>query len=298
MTMQPNNRQYFRNFTFIILFILTWIVSLSALASVPILNKHITDQTNTLSAEQIEQINRKLIELEKRKGAQFVVLIVPTTKPQDIESYSLAVAEANNIGREGVDDGLLLLVAKDDHRDRIEVGYGLEHIITDANASRILRLYIEPQFKQEDFYNGIQFGVDELIKLIDGENLPRPESNYHSDLAGKLLMLAIGFIPLFIILKGIMSFLSPKSVKICIAVSSATITVLIFLMGGLLTALLGGVFTFLFLKPGSPSRSHHIHRDRFDDNNYGGNEYSDGDSNSGFNGGGGDFGGGGSSGKW
>ncbi|WP_327786490.1 TPM domain-containing protein [Vibrio anguillarum] len=96
------------------------------------LKRHITDQTSTLTTEQIEQLDQQLVELEKRKGAQFVVLIIATTASQDIESYSLAVAETNKIGRKNTDDGILLLVAKDDRRYRVEVGYGLEGAVPDV----------------------------------------------------------------------------------------------------------------------------------------------------------------------
>ena len=97
-----------------------------------------TDLTGTLSADQVSQLDTRLADLEKRKGAQVVVLMVPTTQPDDLEGYSLKVAEANKTGRKGPDDGVLLLLAKDDRRVRIETGYGLEGALPDAIASRIL----------------------------------------------------------------------------------------------------------------------------------------------------------------
>jgi len=144
-------------------------------ADVPQLTRHVTDLTGTLTAQQVDALDAKLVALEQRKGAQLVVLMVPTTGDQDIESYSLAVAEANKIGRKGTDDGILLLVAKNDRHDRIEVGYGLEGAVPDAATARIRRDYIESRFKQGDFYGGLDAGVDALIKLIDGEPLPAPE---------------------------------------------------------------------------------------------------------------------------
>lgn len=108
------------------------------------------------------------------------MLIIATTVPQDIESYSLAVAETNKIGRKNTDDGILLLVAKDDRRYRVEVGYGLEGAVPDVAAARIQREYIGPHFKRGDFFGGISAGVQRLTQLIDGEALTLPTSSYKS----------------------------------------------------------------------------------------------------------------------
>jgi uncharacterized protein len=145
-------------------------------AGIPTLSRHATDLTGTLSAQQLDQLDAQLVALEKRKGAQLVVLMVDSTGEQDIESYSLAVAEANKVGRKGPDDGVLLLIAKNDRRVRIEVGYGLEGAIPDAAAARIIREYIAPKFRANDYYGGIHDALDALIKLIDGEQLPAPLS--------------------------------------------------------------------------------------------------------------------------
>jgi len=143
-------------------------------AAVPQLARHVTDLTGTLNAQQIEQLDSQLVSLEKTKGAQLVVLMVGTTEPQDIESYSLAVAEANKIGRKGTDDGVLLLVAKNDRHVRIEVGYGLEGAIPDAATARIIREYIAPKFRSNDYFGGISDAVGALTQLIDVEPLPPP----------------------------------------------------------------------------------------------------------------------------
>ncbi|NUO72537.1 MAG: YgcG family protein, partial [Frateuria sp.] len=141
---------------------------------VPTLGRHVTDLTGTLDAQQVDQLDTQLVDLEKRKGAQLVVLVVGSTGGQDIESYSLAVAEQNKVGRKGTDDGVLLLVAKDDRRVRIEVGYGLEGAIPDAATARIIREYIAPKFRVGDYYGGIHDAVGALTQLIDGEPLPPP----------------------------------------------------------------------------------------------------------------------------
>lgn len=140
--------------------------------AVPALTRHVTDLTGTLSAQQVDQLDAQLVSLEKTKGAQLVVLMVPTTEPQDIAEYSLAVAEKNKIGRKGTDDGLLLLVAKNDRRVRIEVGYGLEGAVPDAATARIIREYIAPKFRTNDYYGGIHDALGALTQLVNGEALP------------------------------------------------------------------------------------------------------------------------------
>ncbi len=146
----------------------------AAAADVPVLRQHVTDSTGTLSAGQVAQLEAQLIALEQRKGSQVAVLMIPTLDGQAIEEYSLAVAEKNKIGRGKVDDGLLLLIAKDDHKARVEVGYGLEGAIPDVVASRVIREYLAPHFRDEDYFGGIQAALDVLTKAIDGEPLPDP----------------------------------------------------------------------------------------------------------------------------
>ncbi len=141
---------------------------------VPVLKQHVTDQTGTLDAAQIAELEAELVALEQRKGSQLTVLIVATTGTEALENYSLAVAEKNKLGRKKTDDGILLLIAKDDRKARIEVGYGLEGAVPDALASRIIREYLTPKFRQGDFFGGIKDSLQALTKLIDGEILPEP----------------------------------------------------------------------------------------------------------------------------
>lgn len=141
---------------------------------VPRLTQHVTDTTGTLSAADIAGIEAKLVALEQRKGSQVTVLLIPSTGEQALENYSLAVVEQNKLGRKGIDDGLLLLVAKDDRKARIEVGYGLEGVVTDAISSRVIREYLAPKFRNNDYAGGINDAVDVIVKLVDGEPLPAP----------------------------------------------------------------------------------------------------------------------------
>lgn len=156
-----------------------WLSPAVALAQSPApapmaLRQHVTDLTGTLNSAELSQLESQLAALEQRKGAQLAVLLVPTTGDTPIEEYALAVAEKTRLGRKQPDDGLLLLVAKDDHKARIEVGYGLEGAVTDALASRIIREYLAPKFRANDYYGGLQDAVAMLVKLVDGEPLPAP----------------------------------------------------------------------------------------------------------------------------
>ena len=144
------------------------------LQPIPPLTARVTDTTGTLDASQKQTLETSLATLEQRKGAQLAVLIVPTVKPEEIEQYSIRVVDAWKLGRKGVDDGVLLIIAKNDHRVRIEVGRGLEGAIPDAANARIIREYITPKFRAGDFFGGIVDATDALTKLIDGEPLPPP----------------------------------------------------------------------------------------------------------------------------
>jgi uncharacterized protein len=149
--------------------------SACAQVAVPPLTGRVVDQTGTLSNDEIASLTQKLRDLEARKGSQIAVLIVPTTKPEEIEQYSIRVAEAWKIGRKKVDDGAILVVAKNDHRLRIEVGYGLEGALTDVTSERIIAEFITPKFRNNDFAGGISDGVDRMIRVVDGESLPVPQ---------------------------------------------------------------------------------------------------------------------------
>ena len=150
-------------------------VSLFVLAEdrpIPPLTGRVVDETQTLSAEQRRALEAKLQDFELHKGSQIVVLITGTTFPEGIESYSIRVADAWKIGRKGVSDGILVVVAKSDRAMRLEVGYGLEGAIPDAMAKRLIDEVFIPGFRAGDFYDGLNAGVDRLIKVIDGEPLP------------------------------------------------------------------------------------------------------------------------------
>ncbi|WP_243050714.1 TPM domain-containing protein [Dyella sp. RRB7] len=279
---------------------LAWLHAQDHTVAVPTLTRHVTDLTGTLTPQQVDQLDAQLVALEKSKGAQLVVLMVPTTQPQDIAEYSLAVAEANKIGRKGTDDGLLLLIAKNDRRVRMEVGYGLEGAVPDAATARITREYIAPKFRTNDYYGGISDAVGALTQLINGEALPPPvESANHQQHGfnfGNVLLIGV-FAAFF--LRGIFG---RSSVWFRTPLGAAITGGLLWLLAasagaGIMGALIGGV---LMLLPAGAGRS--IGGGGWGGfggwgggGGFGGGGLGGG---GGFSGGGGSFGGGGSSGSW
>jgi uncharacterized protein len=152
----------------------------AGLQPIPKLTAQVTDLTGTLSAGQQSALEQKLAAFQSAKGSQLAVLIVPTTQPEDIFQYSVRVVEQWKLGRKKVDDGALLIVAKNDRRVWIQVGYGLEGVLTDAICSRIVAEIITPAFRQGNFYGGIDAALEQMIKLINGESLPPPQAGWQS----------------------------------------------------------------------------------------------------------------------
>jgi uncharacterized protein len=146
--------------------------------AVPPLVGRVVDQTGTLSSGDVATLNQTLRNFEARKGSQIAVLIVPTTDGEAIEQFSLRVAETWKIGRKKIDDGALIVVAKNDRHLRIEVGYGLEGALTDVTSKRIIDEVITPKFKSGDFAGGVSAGVNRIIRVIDGEKLPGVEPQH------------------------------------------------------------------------------------------------------------------------
>ncbi|MBA2077811.1 TPM domain-containing protein [Rhodanobacter sp. PCA2] len=272
---------------------------LHADAAVPKLARHVTDLTGTLSAQQVDQLDAQLVALEKAKGAQLVVLMVGSTAPQDLEGYSLDVAMANKVGRKGTDDGVLLLVAKDDRAVRIEVGAGLEGAIPDAATARIIREYITPKFRTGDYYGGIQDAVGALTQLIDGEPLPPPVQGAPREQRGLDLnsLLGIGFFA-WIFLRGI---LGRTHALVRAPVGGLVIGGLFWLIASAGMGIFGGIVGgLLMLLPAGAGRS--IGGGGWGGfGGWGGGGFGGGGSfggGGGFSGGGGSFNGGGASGRW
>lgn len=253
------------------------------LAPIPALKSRVTDLTQTLSAEQKSQLEAKLAAFEQEKGSQIAVLIVPTTAPEAIEQYSIRVVDNWKLGREKQDDGVLLLVAKDDRKMRIEVGYGLEGAIPDLIAKRIISEVMTPYFKRGDFYGGINQAVEQLMRLISGEQLPAPQASKPA--GGQLWdMLYFVLIAAFVI-GGILRAVFGKFFGGVL--NGGLIGLLIWVFGGGLIIALVLAFVAFLLTFAGPSGLAYV-------GGMGGGYGRSG----GWSGGGGGFGGGGASGSW
>lgn len=173
-------------------FLLLCVLSAWAQVAVPELSRRVTDLTATLDAAQVAALEGKLAAFEAQQGSQIAVLILPTTQPEDIAQFGIRVAEQWKIGRAKIDDGVILIVAKDDRTLRLEVGYGLEGAIPDAIARRVIAETITPHFKAGDYYGGIDAGVQQLMRVIEGEPLPPPSEARSNGDDGPFVMLIIG----------------------------------------------------------------------------------------------------------
>jgi uncharacterized protein len=149
-----------------------------ALKPVPTLRARVNDEVGMLTPEQRDRLENVLADYEKRTGSQIAVLLVASTEPEAIEQYSIRVTDAWHLGRKGVDDGVLLLVARDNpkalRRLRIEAGRGVQGVLTDAQSKRILQDTIAPHFRQNDYYGGLVAGVGAISALLDKESFPAP----------------------------------------------------------------------------------------------------------------------------
>ncbi len=289
--------------------LLCWAFAAFADVAVPPLTGRVVDQTGTLSAGDIDSLTQTLRALEQRKGSQVAVLIVPTTQPETIEQYSIRVAEAWKIGRKKIDDGAVLVIAKNDHKLRIEVGYGLEGALNDVTAKRIIDEIITPKFRSGDFAGGISDGVDRIIGVIDGEPLPAPapKASTRSEPDSVLYQFLNPLNPFTIIfillLGGVFRRLFGRLFGSL--ASGGLIGLLVwFVFGSLILSALAGivasVFTMFSDAVTAPSPPGHGRGSGWSGG--GSSSWSGGGSSSsdsgGFSGGGGSFGGGGASGSW
>ena len=256
---------------------------------VPPLAHRVTDLTSTLDAGQTQTLESRLAAFEAKKGAQLAVLIVPTTQPESIEQFGIRVVEAWKLGRKGVDDGALLLVAKEDRALRIEVGYGLEGVLNDATAHRIVDEVIVPHFKRGEFYPGIESGTTAMMRVIDGEPLPPPKRAAASGKYDIESLLFIGF-GLVVVVGGMLRALLGRFPAAMLM--GGGLGVLAWLtVAPVLVALLVGLMAFIFVLLGGSGRGF----SGYGGGGFGGGSYGGG---GGFSSGGGGFGGGGASGRW
>ena len=264
--------------------------SLLAVAQVPVpaLTGHVIDQSGTLSAEQKSSLEQTLSAFEARKGSQLAVLMISSSAPEEIEQYALRVAEQWKLGRKKVDDGAVLVVAKNDRTLRIEVGYGLEGALNDATSKRIISEVILPRFKQQDFYGGITAGVEQIIRVIDGEPLPAPAEKPAGSIGDFRQYVPIVFI-LALAVGGVLRAALGR-VPGALVTGGAVGVIAWFVAGAVSMALIAGVMALFvtLLGGGMVGRGFGGY--------YGGGGR--GSFGGGFRGGGGGFGGGGASGRW
>ncbi len=253
--------------------------------AVPRLTQRVTDLTGTLAPQQQAALEARLAAFEQQKGTQIAVLIVPGTLPETIEQYSIRVVDQWKLGRKGVDDGVLLLLAKNERTVRIEVGYGLEGVLPDVIAKRIVEDLMIPKFRQGDFAGGIDSGVDGIMQRVSGEPLPEPAQKSSGKSIDQYFPVLF-FVAIVVggILRAVLgNFLGG-------AVNGGLLGVIAWLLGaGLFFALLAGIVAFIMTLGGGRG---------FHGGGVGGLGGGGFGGGGGFSGGGGGFGGGGASGRW
>ncbi|MCB1168753.1 MAG: YgcG family protein [Leptospiraceae bacterium] len=256
----------------------------------PDLEARVMDQAGLLTEPQVQSLTAKLKALEDRKGSQLAILTVPTIGEVPIEDFSIRLAEKWKLGRAGVDDGVILIVSMQPRRIRIEVGYGLEGPIPDARANRIIENIIVPQFKQDNYYQGLDEGADAIIALIDGEELPglddvpletESESESGPFSTWIFFVVVIGALILRVIWNGPVAFAAMTPVGIVLG------WIFVGFSGAMIFSAIFAALIGAFGRGGGSSGGF---------SSSGGGGFSSG--GGGFSGGGGGFGGGGASGSW
>lgn len=268
-------------------------------AAVPAFDSPVVDTTGTLDAAAKQQLEQQALALQQRKGSQLQVLVIPSTAPETIEQYAVRAFESFKLGRKGVDDGLLLIVAKDDRKVRIEVGYGLEGAIPDITAGRVIQEYMVPKFRQGDYAGGIIDATAQLVKLVDGEPLPEPVASNPTgaDSGDAWLFALFGAFIGSLVARSVFGGL-PAGLRILLTAAVGALvawlmSLVVFVAGfgaviGFFTGLLGGGGGGRYARQG-------------DWGGFGGGSGGDwggGSSGGGWSGGGGSSGGGGASGSW
>ncbi|NMC63192.1 MAG: YgcG family protein [SAR324 cluster bacterium] len=286
------NRHLFILFWAFLNLLLAFPLLSNAQIEVPKLEARVNDLTGTLTSQQKAQLENQLAEFEQKKGSQIGVLIIPSTEGEAIEAFGIRVAEAWKLGRKRIDDGAILIIAKNDRRLRIEVGYGLEGVLNDATCKRIISEIITPHFKSGDYFQGILSGISTMIRLIDGEALPEVQATTHRSSGIEALIVPSIFIVLILstVLKSALGDIQAAGIM-----SGLSFFVLIFAAVGFFVALFVALIVFILVffsdinGRGISNSSH-----------FGGGFFGSGGSfgGGGFSGGGGSFGGGGASGSW
>ncbi len=258
------------------------------LVALPTLTARVTDLTGTLTAGQVAALETSAAAIEAEKGAQVAILLLPTTQPETIEQFGIRLAEAWRIGRKGVNDGVIVIVAKNDRRMRIEVAYGLEGTVPDAVAKRIVDETMAPRFKQGDFAGGLQAAIDDLARLIRGEALPAPVATpERPDGPGDDTPMVLLFIT--VATSAVLRTLLGAAGSLLAAAVAGWLAWTVFASWLAVAIAAVAAFLFSFARQGGGWHAGGIG---------GGSGGGFSSSGGGFSGGGGDFGGGGASGSW
>ena len=269
-----------------------WSYAASADTAIPALTTRVTDETATLTSDQRSSLERTLQEFEAKKGSQISVLIVSSTEPETIEQYSLRVVEQWKLGRKSVDDGALLIIAKNDRTLRIEVGYGLEGALNDATSKRIISETIVPRFKQGDFYGGITAGLDSMMSVIAGEPLP-PATQRAGENAGNPTRYLPTLFVMTMVVGGVLRSLLGRLPGAIVTGAGVGVVAWI-LSSGIFIGIVAGAIALGFTLFGSGLGAYVGGRAIGGQ----GGRFGGGSGRGGFGGGGGSFGGGGASGRW
>lgn len=271
-----------------------------AQAVIPAFDSPVVDTTGSLDAAAKQQLVQQALALQQRKGSQLQVLMVPSTAPEEIEPYAVRAFEQFKLGRKGVDDGVLLVVAKDDRKVRIEVGYGLEGVIPDITAGRVIQEYLAPRFRQGDYAGGITDATAQLVKLIDGEPLPEPVATHPTGPGNGENWLFALFAALIVgqLARGFLSRM-PAGVRALFG-GGASGVVAWLVSSALLVGGIGAVIGF-FIGVGSGGGGRFARQRGWGGlggGGFGGGGFGGGSGGGGWSGGGGMSGGGGASGSW
>ena len=286
---------------------LVWVALAWAQAVLPVpeLRSRVIDQTGTLDAAQQAALESRLATFEARRGTQIVVVLVPTTQPEDIADYTQRLGDAWKIGRQDVGDGVLFVVAKNDRRVRIATSKTLEGAIPDLVARRIIDQAVTPAFRRNDFAGGIEAGIDQIMARVSGENLPLPEAGGGAEETGfapmDLLIFLVFAVPMF---SAVLRSLFGNKLGTLLTGASAgaiawVLTAVVWIaVGAGLLAMLAALF--LQMLPSMPSSGRGRRGGDWGGGGFGGGSHGGGWSGGGgfSSGGGGNFGGGGASGSW
>ena len=295
-------RPFYQRHFLSLFFTLLFVTGSLAQDVLPELKSRVTDLTGTLTQGEISGLENKLQTFENEKGSQIAILIIETTGDETIEQYGIRLAESWKVGREDVDDGAILIVAKSDRKVRIEVGYGLEGAIPDAYAKRIIERIIIPEFRAGHFFDGINEAADAMIALISNEELPVVTSVDHEPQgspSGKFKGILVFGVFIYFIVLGVLSKRLGKFKGSVVAI--VIFSIIAGIIGGIFAAIMTAFVSALialFTAGGGGGRG----GGRYYGGYWGGGSSfgggGGGSSFGGFSGGGGSFGGGGASGGW